>query len=138
MNAIVRQVPLIHAQSGDVVAAELRGRIEDHNLRDWRTRWLPILTRAAADRDAKGGKRPLLFMPGGGALDWPECVADGRSLPDDRASFAIECEGTTQGMMAVRWNRERRLKSNARSQAFNEHGSDKHGSDKHGFKRRWN
>ena len=107
-------IPLTHAQSGELVVAELRDQIEDRNLRDWRTQWLPILTSAAADHNAKEGKRPVLFMPGGGALDWPECVADAQSLAGDRASFAIECEGTTQGMMAVSHNRESRLRSSAR------------------------
>jgi GNAT superfamily N-acetyltransferase len=99
MNATVRRVPLIVGQSGDVVAAELRDRIEDHNLLDWRTRWLPIL--ASADHDAKKGERPPLFIPGGGVLDWPEWVEFQWRHPDYRASFAIECEGTTQGMVGV-------------------------------------
>jgi hypothetical protein len=33
-------IPLMHAQSGELVVAELRDQIEDRNLSDWRT---PVL-----------------------------------------------------------------------------------------------
>jgi hypothetical protein len=113
MNAMVRHVPLV-GQSGDVVAAELRDRIEDHNLRDWQTRWLPILADAGANHDAKEGKRPPLFIPGGGALDWSEWVEFQWRHPDYRVSFAIECEGTTQGMVGIYRKTGRTLSSKAR------------------------
>jgi hypothetical protein len=99
MNATIRHIPLIVGESGDVVAAELRDRIEDHNLHDWRTQWLPILG-------------------GGGALDWPERVDTQRRIPDYRASFAIECEGTTQGMIAVRSEMKRKLRGETSGRGF--------------------
>jgi hypothetical protein len=116
MNAAIRHIPLIRGQS-DVVAAKLRDRIQDHNLQDWQTRWLPGLADSDAGQDAKT-RRPVLFIPGGGALDWFDCVAAERSAPDTRASFAIECEGTTQGMIAVRCETEGKSRSEARGRGF--------------------
>jgi GNAT superfamily N-acetyltransferase len=118
MNATVRHIPLMLGQNSDVVAAELRDRIEDHNLRDWQIRWLPILTSAGADHNAEESGRPVLFTPGGAALDWPDCVDTQRRLPGYRASFAIECEGTTQGMIAVRCESKRTLSSKLRGRGF--------------------
>jgi hypothetical protein len=99
MNAMVRHIPLIVGQSRDVVAAKLRDRIEDHNLHDWRTQWLPILG-------------------SGGGLDWSERVDTERRIPDYRASFAIECEETTQGLMAVHFEMKKTLRSDPSVRGF--------------------
>jgi hypothetical protein len=98
MSSVIERVPLILRDTGGVVEAELRDQIEESNLRDWETKWRPIIEatlRRLITQDA-----PVMQWPQDAHWNWRNKMDGMRGLLSG-ASFCIECEGVTQGMMAV-------------------------------------
>ena len=98
MSSVIAHIPLILRDTGNVVEAELRDRIEDSNLRDWETKWRPVID--ATKQRLEAQRAPHAEWPQDVHWDWRKKMAYMRGLLSG-ASFCIECEGTTQGMMVV-------------------------------------
>ncbi|HVR57013.1 MAG TPA: GNAT family N-acetyltransferase [Pseudolabrys sp.] len=98
MSSIIERVPLIVRATGDEIDAEIRHPIEESNLHDWETKWKPIVE--ATEKRLRAQGIPRAQWPQDLHWDWRKKMTDMRGLLSG-ATFTIECEKATQGMMAV-------------------------------------
>ena len=98
MSSVIATVYLLNAETGASVEAELRDRIEERNLLDWETKWRPVTE--ATLRRLKGQGVPRAQWPQDWHWDWRCKLKEMRGLLTG-ATFCIEGEGATQGLMAV-------------------------------------
>jgi hypothetical protein len=98
MSATVSVIHLLDLASGNLVEARLHDRIEDHNLNDWETKWRPVIE--ATVKRLADQKVPASQWPQSAHWDWRQKIEDMKGLLSG-ASFCIECEAVTQGMMAL-------------------------------------
>lgn len=95
------KVALFDRHSGKHVDAELYDAIADNNASDFENLWKPPLKEAVSRlQQPVGGKAQASINAQDAHWRWGEKVA-GRS-PLVWKSFAIECEGRTQGLMMVK------------------------------------
>ena len=101
MSTILQRIPLILRDTGAEVEAELRDRIEESNLDDWQKKWKPIIDATTQHQHAAQKE-----LPAGWHWNWRKKMEAVRGLLSE-SSFCIECEGVTQGMMAVSTAKQR-------------------------------
>jgi hypothetical protein len=106
MSDVIARVPLILRDTGAEVEAELRDKIEESNLRDWDTKWKPMID--ATQKRLKAQSIPRDKWPEDSHWSWRDKMASMRGLLSG-ATFCIECDGATQGMMAVNTAKQRAL-----------------------------
>ena len=98
MSTEVSIVHLLDIATDSLVEAHLRDRIEERNLKDWETKWRPVIESTA--RRLAGQKVPRSQWPQSTHWDWRRKIEDMKGLLSG-ATFCIECESATQGMMAL-------------------------------------
>jgi hypothetical protein len=91
-------VHLFEVATGKLVEAHLLDQIQDRNLMDWETKWRPVIE-ATVQRLASQNV-PASQWPQSDHWDWRRKIEDMKGLLSG-ASFCIECESVTQGMIAL-------------------------------------
>lgn len=105
MSSVIAPVYLTDAATGSPVEAQLLDRIEEKNLSDWEAKWHPMTE--ATWRRLKSEGVPRANWPQDLHWDWRKKLDDMRGLLSG-VTFCIECDGHTQGMMAVNTARRAR------------------------------
>ena len=98
MSTEVSIVHLLDIVTDNPVEAHLRDQVEDRNLKDWETRWRPVIE-ATAKRLA-GQNVPRSQWPQSTHWDWRQKIEDMKGLLSG-AAFCIEYESVTQGLIAL-------------------------------------
>jgi len=101
MTAEISTIHLLEVASNSGVEAELRDAIEDAQLTDWRTHWLPAL-RTVHEQLIKRGV-PRNQWPQSSHWDWPAKVAQVEGLLAFKG-FCVVCARVTQGLMRIDLN----------------------------------
>jgi hypothetical protein len=106
----VSTIYLLEVASRIQVAAELRDAIEEANLADWHTKWLPALIEILHDLVKKGV--PLQQWPQSLHWNWRKKVAQIEGLLAFKG-FSVVCGDVTQGLMRIDLNELSRIPETA-------------------------
>jgi len=98
MTATASTVHLLEMATGKLVEADLLDQVEERHLKDWDTQWRPLV--AATVRRLVTTNAPMSQWPQSFHWNWRQKIEDMKGILSG-ASFCIECEGVTQGMMAL-------------------------------------
>lgn len=83
-------------RAGDIVEAELWDTIDEKNLADWETEWVPELSRLLQQLEQDGIEQQ--FWPQNRHWNWHNKIKVIRSSLSNQC-FSIVCDGQTQGLM---------------------------------------
>lgn len=108
MTGEVTQVYLVEVDSGNPVPAELWDAITDSHIQDWREHWTPLVV----------GRLTQLVNAGVTYEHWPQSWRWNWQAKMDQIAgllacptFAIVCQGKTQGLMQLSLTEQSRLES---------------------------
>jgi hypothetical protein len=98
-------------EDGGVVEAVLLEGISEENLRDYAEKWQPLLQQLRLDTVARRTKGETSFDGEDAHWNWARLVGQAAGNLSIR-QFAIEAEGTTQGMMQLSLLQRSRIETN--------------------------
>jgi hypothetical protein len=98
MSATVSIVYLLDVETGNPVEAHLRDRIEERNLKDWETKWRPVME--ATVKRLVSQSAPTSQLPQSAHWHWRKKIENMKGLLSG-ATFCIEYQAVTQGMIAL-------------------------------------